>query len=50
MNPLKMKEHAGDARATDMVDEQYENYVPTRLSERYDAFIHIDETNALTLL
>ncbi|AZV42820.1 protein-L-isoaspartate O-methyltransferase [Peribacillus asahii] len=30
--------------------EHYGNYVPSRLSERYDAFIHIDETKALTLL
>ncbi|USK61742.1 erythromycin esterase family protein [Peribacillus asahii] len=30
--------------------EHYGNYVPSRLSERYDAFIHIDETRALTLL
>jgi erythromycin esterase-like protein len=27
--------------------EHYGNYVPTRPSERYDAFIHIDKTNAL---
>ncbi|MEH6945704.1 erythromycin esterase family protein [Bacillus sp. JJ634] len=30
--------------------EHYGNYVPSRLSERYDAFIHIDKTKALTLL
>ncbi|MGD6965944.1 erythromycin esterase family protein [Rossellomorea vietnamensis] len=27
--------------------EQYGNYVPSIMSERYDAFIYIDETNAL---
>lgn len=27
--------------------EQFGNYVPTRPSERYDAFIHIDKTKAL---
>ncbi|MDG5786072.1 erythromycin esterase family protein [Evansella sp. AB-P1] len=30
--------------------DQYGNYVPTRPSERYDAFIHIDKTKALTPL
>lgn len=28
--------------------ERFGNYVPSRLSERYDAFIHIDETSALS--
>ncbi|OMP68115.1 erythromycin esterase family protein [Domibacillus epiphyticus] len=28
--------------------ERYGNYVPSRLSDRYDAFIHIDETRALS--
>lgn len=28
--------------------ERFGNYVPSRLSERYDAFIHIEETNALS--
>ncbi|WP_010191605.1 erythromycin esterase family protein [Bacillus sp. m3-13] len=27
--------------------EQYGNYVPSRMSDRYDAFIHVDETSAL---
>lgn len=27
--------------------EHYGNYVPSRISERYDAFIHIDKTHAL---
>ena len=27
--------------------ERYGNYVPTRLTKRYDAFLHIDETHAL---
>ncbi|WP_462412715.1 erythromycin esterase family protein [Neobacillus sp. Marseille-QA0830] len=30
--------------------EHYGNYVPSRLSERYDAFIHVDETKALSPL
>ncbi|RNF39123.1 erythromycin esterase family protein [Planococcus salinus] len=30
--------------------EAYGNYVPTKISERYDAFIFIDETKALTPL
>ncbi len=30
--------------------EQYGNYVPTKLSERYDAYIYIDKTTALTPL
>nr|WP_084783414.1 erythromycin esterase family protein [Bacillus dakarensis] len=30
--------------------EHFGNYVPSRLSERYDAFIHIDQTNALSPL
>jgi erythromycin esterase-like protein len=27
--------------------EEYHNYVPTILHARYDAFIYLDETNAL---
>lgn len=27
--------------------EKYENYVPTILTKRYDAFVYIDETHAL---
>ncbi|ADU31089.1 erythromycin esterase family protein [Evansella cellulosilytica] len=27
--------------------EHHGNYVPSRISERYDAFIHVDKTNAL---
>ncbi|WP_338472967.1 erythromycin esterase family protein [Niallia sp. XMNu-256] len=30
--------------------EQYGNYVPSRLSERYNAFIHVDKTKALSPL
>lgn len=30
--------------------EHYGNDVPSRLSERYDAFIHLDKTKALTPL
>ncbi|RXJ00276.1 erythromycin esterase family protein [Anaerobacillus alkaliphilus] len=30
--------------------EHHGNYVPTRLSDRYDAFIHIDQTKALSPL
>ncbi|MFC0472613.1 erythromycin esterase family protein [Halalkalibacter kiskunsagensis] len=30
--------------------EHHGNYVPSRLSDRYDAFIHVDETTALSLL
>jgi erythromycin esterase-like protein len=30
--------------------EHHGNYVPSRLSDRYDAFIHIDETKALSPL
>ncbi|WP_078592767.1 erythromycin esterase family protein [Evansella clarkii] len=30
--------------------EHLGNYVPSRISERYDAFIHVDETKALTPL
>jgi erythromycin esterase-like protein len=30
--------------------EQYGNYVPSRLSKRYDAFIYVEETHALSPL
>ena len=30
--------------------ERLGNYVPTRLGERYDAFVHCDRTTALTPL
>ena len=43
--------HAIDHRAIGVVYnpvyEAYGNYVPSEISNRYDAFIHIDETNAL---
>ncbi|MED4035730.1 erythromycin esterase family protein, partial [Priestia megaterium] len=30
--------------------EQYGNYVPSRLSKRYDAFIYVEKTHALSPL
>ena len=30
--------------------ERHGNYVPSRLSERYDAFIHVENTTALSPL
>lgn len=50
MNDIFMENHIGH-RAIGVVYnpvyEQYGNYVPTILPMRYDAFIYIDETNAV---
>ncbi|WP_042454715.1 erythromycin esterase family protein [Neobacillus dielmonensis] len=43
-------EHRAIGVVYDPAYEHYGNYVPSRLSERYDAFIHVDRTKALSPL
>jgi erythromycin esterase-like protein len=48
--PMLMEHHIGHRAVGVVYDPKYEeygNYVPTILPLRYDAFIHLDETNAL---
>ena len=49
-NDMLMENHIGHRAVGVVYDpqrEQYGNYVPTILPLRYDAFIYLDETNAL---